>query len=103
MSSHPAEAGGLLGQELGEVLQTGGACRDVITIAGSACSDRYLVPSVLVSARMVHLQMENSVQRQRDHPSRGNEKQMRPIPTNVQQGCAVRLYNTPHQRSIFSG
>lgn len=42
--------GGLLGQELGEVLRTGGACRDVITIAGSACSDRFLVPSVLVSA-----------------------------------------------------
>lgn len=50
MSSHPVEAGALLGQELGEVLRTGGACRDVITIAGSACSDRYLVPSVLVSA-----------------------------------------------------
>ena len=47
--------------------------------------------------------MENSVQHQRDHPSRGNEKQMRTNPTSVQQGCAVRLYRTPHQGSILSG
>lgn len=97
---------GLLGRELGEGLRTGGACRDVIIImAGGACSNRY--PSavcVLVSAaRCTALQIEKSVQRQRDHPSKGNEKQMRPIPTGVQQGCAVRLYNTPHQGSIFSG
>lgn len=38
----------LLGREPGEDLRTGGACRDVIIIimAGSACSNRYLVPSV---------------------------------------------------------
>lgn len=38
---------GLLGRELGEHLRVGGACRDVIIImAGCACSNRYLVPSV---------------------------------------------------------
>lgn len=62
MSSHPVEAGAAWGKGSREDMRTGGACRSVIILAGSACSDRYLVPSVLVSAAFCTvLQMENSV------------------------------------------
>lgn len=104
--------GGCWGKSL-ENMRTGGACRNVIILAGSACSHRYLVPSVLgrlvsaVSAACCTvLQMENSSQRQRDHPSMGNEKQMGPSPPScsraVLSGCTIHP-TTAHQRSIFSG